>query len=333
MKSTLLRIMVAALSMLFAGRLLAVEPNPSAISETNSQDLVRAYLQLQEELHATQLELEQNRTEARETARQNADALASRLQNIEQALGSQRARELEAIQSTNRVMVIVAGGFASLGFIALLLMAYFQWRTVHGLAEISAALPGMRALGPGGPLAALGPGEAQVMGESQAEKSNLRLLGAMEQLEKRIYELEHTASPPAHGSNNGPGAPSGSNGGPESAVTEPESAGEATRISLLLAKGQSMLNLDNPQAALACFDEVLNLAPEHTEALVKKGAALERLQKLDDAIQCYDRAIAADDSMTIAYLHKGGLFNRMERFKEALECYEKALQTQEKKQA
>jgi tetratricopeptide (TPR) repeat protein len=105
------------------------------------------------------------------------------------------------------------------------------------------------------------------------------------------------------------------------------------RVDLLLGKGQSMLNLDDAKAAIACFEEVLAIDPNNAEAWVRKGSALERLQQLNEAAECYDRAIAVNDSMTIAYLHKGGLFNRMERFNEALECYEKALRTQEKRHA
>jgi tetratricopeptide (TPR) repeat protein len=98
----------------------------------------------------------------------------------------------------------------------------------------------------------------------------------------------------------------------------------------LLAEGQSLLNANQPEQALQCFEAALALEPGHAEALIKKGGALERLGRLDEAITCYDRAIEADGSMTIAYLHKGGLFNRMARYDEAMQCYEKALQTQGK---
>lgn len=98
---------------------------------------------------------------------------------------------------------------------------------------------------------------------------------------------------------------------------------------MLLTQGQSRLKENDSEAALRCFNEVLSLDPNHSEALVRKGATLERLKKLNEAFECYDRAIAVDDTMTIAYLHKGGLCNRLERFKEALECYEKALRTQD----
>jgi tetratricopeptide (TPR) repeat protein len=156
----------------------------------------------------------------------------------------------------------------------------------------------------------------------------------MEQLEKRIHELEHVPHPivkanPEENASAGNGdslrlSPAGGVPGAEGSGDN-----EERRVSVLLGKGQSMLNLDQAEAALACFDEVLALAPNHSEAFVKKGLALERLQKLDEAIECYDRAIATDSSLTIAYLHKGGLCNRLERFSEALDCYDKALRAQE----
>ena len=50
--------------------------------------------------------------------------------------------------------------------------------------------------GSGPPLAALGAGDAHLVTVGPAEQSNQRLLGALEQLEKRIHQLEHTAHPP-----------------------------------------------------------------------------------------------------------------------------------------
>jgi tetratricopeptide (TPR) repeat protein len=102
------------------------------------------------------------------------------------------------------------------------------------------------------------------------------------------------------------------------------------RVSVILGKGQTLLNLGQAENALVCFDEVLELEPEHAEALVKKGTALERLRRWDEALQCYDHAIASDSGMTLAYLYKGGVFNQLERFSEALECYEQALRTQQR---
>jgi tetratricopeptide (TPR) repeat protein len=256
------------------------------------------------------------------------------LQAIEQTLAVQQTQELEAMRSSNQVMLVVAGLFAVFGLLTLLFMAYFQWRTINRLAEISAALPLAHALGSGSPVGALNPGDTSEVTVGPAERSSRRLLGALEQLEKRIHQLEHTPNPSPHENASPAQAAAASatsaNGGPlPEATANATAAPDAARISMLLGKGQSHLNLDQAEEALACFDQVLTLDANHPEALVKKGAALEWLRKLDEAIVCYDRAIAADSSMTVAYLYKGGLFNRMERFGEALECYEKALRTQE----
>jgi tetratricopeptide (TPR) repeat protein len=311
----------------------AVPPEPvGKADETNTQDMLRAYLQVQEQLHATQLSMERSRKEADAAAAETARVFAGRLQAIEQTLGMQRKAELEAMQNSNKTMLVIAGLFALLGFLAMLLMAYFQWRTISRLAEISAALPVTHVLGPGSPLAALGVGDSPRVAVGPAQQSGQQLLGALEQLEKRIHQLEHTPIP-THESAPPPQAaatPVSPNGGPGgTATSDMAAAPEAARIGMLLGKGQSLLNLDQAEEALACFDQALALVPNHAEALVKKGTALERLRKLDEAIACYDQAIAADGSLTVAYLYKGGLFNRMERFGEALECYEKALHTQE----
>ncbi len=312
-------------------------PVPTATTnQTDSLETLRSYLQLQEQLHATELAIERNRLEAQQASARNAEALAARLQGIEHALAAQRARELEAMQSSNRVMLIVAGTFAAIGLLAVLLMAYFQWRAVSRLAEISAALPVGQALAGAPPLRLLGAGDAPLVSVSPAEQSKTLLLGAIDRLEKRIHDLEHTAHPPPNEApparDDAKPAPSPSNG--EAAAPPADAAAAAAaRLTLLLGKGQSLLNLDQAQEALTCFEEALALSPNHAEALVKKGTALERLRKLDEAIACYDQAIAADNSMTMAYLCKGGLCNRLERFSEALECYERALRTQEKPRA
>jgi len=308
---------------------------PDAAGETNAQETLRAYLQLQEQLRVTRLAIEHDRLEAEAASARSAEALASRLQAIEQSLASQRAQELEVLQSSNRLMLVVAATLAGAGLLTILLMAYSHWRTLNRLAEIAGALPAGTAIRVGPALPALDSGERGLVAASPAEQSNLRLLDAVERLEKRLLELEHTAGPQwseAARANNGlKGIPVESSVDGTAPPEEAAVVTDAGRITSLLGKGESLLNLDKAEAALACFDEALALAPNHTEALVKKGTVLERLRKLDEAIECYDRAIAADRSMTIAYLYKGGLFNRMARFSEALECYEQALRTQERR--
>jgi tetratricopeptide (TPR) repeat protein len=288
--------------------------------EANPHDTPRAYLQIQEQLHATLLAIERNRKEADAAAEQNAKLIADRLQGIEQAPTLQRAQDLEAIQSSNPAMLFAVGLFAALGLLALLFLAYFQWRLINRLAEAPAASPVPPSFASGSPAGSLAARDTLAVSVGAVEQSSQRLLAALEQLEKRINQLEHTPDPPPKSPSRPQAAPA-----PAPAAVAPDDV----RIAMFLGKGQSLLSLEQPEEALACFDHVLALDPTHAEALVKKGAALERLRMLDEAIACYDQAIAADRSMTMAYLYKGGLLNRTERFSEALECYEQALRTRE----
>src|SRR6266576_1161090 len=167
---------------------------PAARTEdaTSTADALRSYLHLQEQLQAAQLALERNRQESETLAARNAEAIAARLQLIEQAMSSQRARDQETVQSANRLLLIVAGSFAGVGFMAMLLTAYVQWRAVNRLAEFMALLPvaGLTAL------PAPATTETQLVSAGVAGQSSARLFGALTRLEKRILELEHTAHTP-----------------------------------------------------------------------------------------------------------------------------------------
>lgn len=246
-------------------------------------------------------------------AGRNAGDMAALIELLEANLAAQRA----GAERANRLSLLAVGTFGTVGLIVILLTGWFQWRAINRLSRLS-AVPALPALVPGG-----GP----VWASRVVEQSNARLLDILERLQQRVIELEQAARAPL-GEKSATAA-----GGP--GVTRAENGTESARREIshpaeLLARGQSWLNAEEPDKALACFDQILALEPRHAEALVKKGSALEKLRRLDEAIECYDRAIEADHALTIAYLHKGGLFNRLERYNEALACYEQALHTQEK---
>jgi tetratricopeptide (TPR) repeat protein len=315
---------------------------PPVAAKTVSEDAeearraMQAYLQLQEQLHATQLAVQQAREDAEATARRNNETTTERLKLIEQSLALQRQQEVHSLQSAQRLILSVAGAFATVAMLALLGAGWLQLRAMNRLAEVAASLSTGAALRHAREPAALLPGETMAVAGHEPEISNARLLGVIDRLEKRIHELENatrrptvlTKAPEVNGNKQGVVAVAF----PGAAGREPQpAAGEGSDpVALLLGKGQALLNLDQPEKALVCFEEILKLEPDHAEALVKKGTALERLKKLEEAIECYDRAIAANRSLTVAYLCKGGACNQLERFDEALACYEQALRTQEK---
>jgi tetratricopeptide (TPR) repeat protein len=319
MNATLLRnLSVIFVCSVLGTRLPAAETNALTPSDTPAvtvQTQLNGYLQIQEQLHDTQLTIERNRLQAEAAARRSADDMAARIEALQQLVANQRTGEMEIMQKMQQFMLMLAGVFGTVGLLVVLLMAYLQWRTIARLVELSSLRPAEFGLGSGTVSAGLPAG-------GSVAQSNARLFGMVDQLEKRILELKQAARAPL------PAAP------PAVAETNGETklAGDRDEcVANLLAEGQSLLVANKPQEALECFDVALGLNPENADALVKKGGALEKLGQLDEAITCYDHAITADGGMTIAYLHKGGLFNRMARYDEALHCYEQALRTQEKK--
>jgi tetratricopeptide (TPR) repeat protein len=289
---------------------------PNAVATALPPDAANSLLQIQQQLHDAQLAIEQTRQLFQAETRRSSEDLTARIDSLQQIIAAQRQSEIEAVQKSQQMILILGVCFGAAGLGVLLLMAYMQWRAVTRLAELISLRHAEYALDRDRVSPALAAG-------ATVEQSNARLFAMVEHLEKRILELKQVARAPLAETTTA--TLKEANGAPKTASDRDEC------VANLVAEGQSLLAANEPQKALECFETALGLHPRHAEALVKKGGTLEKLGRLDEAIGCYDQAIAADEGMTIAYLHKGGLFNRLSRYDEALQCYERALQTQEKK--
>lgn len=309
--------------------------NAVVLSMTNDPAVVerqlRHYLKLQEQLHATLLAIEQARLESSLEARTNAELLATRIEQLERALAQQREQQLQASKESGNLALWIGGGIVAIGLVALAFSMFFQTRGVNRLAQVADDFQRDRALL--GPLA-IGGGSSERLLLGPGGSGNTRtLLTTIERLERRVEELEGTASAeeaeerptPVNVIEATPSVSSDrkSRNGRRSAESRP-----ADQVSVLLGKGNVLLSLGKPDEALACFDQAVAASPNRAEAHLRRGMALERLRKLDEAVAAYDRAITLNKSLTQAYLSKGGIYNQQERFNEALECYEQALKTE-----
>jgi tetratricopeptide (TPR) repeat protein len=306
------------------------QANNSGLNETDArkvetalitnQDSQRSLLEIQEQLHNTQLAIEKSRRDTESTVASNSQLLEARLARMD----AERLDALRDIQHSDKLILTAAGIFIFVGFLVLLTSAALQVVTIRRISAAAAQLGGQT-------VQHLSLGDGQLISSQALEQSNTRFLAMIERLEKRMGEMETGKQLTAD-----TGAFSGTNGnGNGHSLLENGSASTsntASQIRTLLGKGQTLLKLDKPDDALDCLDELLSIDPGNQEALIKKGAALERLQRLPEAIACYDKVISMDSSMTIAYLYKGAVFNRMERYSEALECYELALKSRQKKE-
>jgi tetratricopeptide (TPR) repeat protein len=286
---------IAIAAALFATPVRA-QTNFTAI--TNSDAVVNGYLQIQEQLHATQMAIAEIQAAAADDARRNTDAIAARLESLEQSVAAQRNADAETARRTQQLTLLLAGGFGLAGLGIMALMFYFQWRAFTKIAEISeqqnAALANAGAVH-----------QLAAPGREAVATSNSRLLDMVGQLERKIIELENGSSLLA-----------------EAVGAKPLD---------LLVEGQTLLDAGQPHKALEVFDRLLAAHPDHAETLVKKSTALEKLGRLPAALDACNRAIARDGGFTLAFLQKGGLLNKLNRHDEALDCFEQGLLVQQKK--
>lgn len=300
-------------------------PQPAPPPAVDWEPIVQAMQLMIDQQKVALQAMEQAREDSIQNSQRNSAAMEGKLTKLEDALAAQRTHEAETINRMNRLVVGVAAGFAGIGFVVMVLTAWFFMRTMNKVAEINAEIQSQ--------LLALPHSQPHLVGEGGGANTpgNQRLLGALEQLERRIRELEHSGA-----SATSAGSTTTFDGGDPSLGVEAELVdleSEATdgspSVGALMAKGQTMLNLDDAEQALECFDAVLKQDPKNADALLKKGTALERLRRMQEALDAYDAALQQDDSLTMAYLAKGGICNRMERYAEALDCYERALRVQQ----
>jgi tetratricopeptide (TPR) repeat protein len=301
--------------LLVAGRVFAADATPTnPVTKDDailSQQVINAYKSVQEQQEATMRAVQQAREEAAANARKQTEALEARLQRLEQTVNDtaaeQRDRDGSSRRESRRFTLIMFGISAGAAVLAVLVIVAM----LRAVVRRPAVMPVQPM-----PVGGLTGGETGLAALNPAQESNARLRASLERLEQRLGELETSAQLPA--------SPTA-----EAATLSQQVEQISSRVALLLGKGEALLNLQQVDTALACYDEVIALDPTNAEAFVKKGAALEKLGQLDDAIVCYDKAIALDTSMTMAYLCKGGVFNRLERHAEAVQCYEQALRAQQ----
>jgi tetratricopeptide (TPR) repeat protein len=300
--------------------------NTNAVAGADSELQLRTYLKLQEQLHVTLQAIEQARHESSQESRTNAEALAQRLESLEQSLAKQREEHWQNAQHSSRSMLILAGCVIGLGLIGLVFTAVFQSHGMTRLAEIATTIAQDRPFG-AAPLPALGAGQHLLLGQGNANTGSAlqrNLLATVERLQERIQELEKTAQ------SDGPEL---SGPGGEGRLTPARNGGAQARpadhAAALVGKAQVLLSLNKVEEALACYDEALAEAPD-AETYLRRGQALEKLQRYEAALASYDEALTLNRGLTQAYLCKGAVFNQQERYSEALACYEMALRTETK---
>jgi tetratricopeptide (TPR) repeat protein len=334
----------------------ATAKRPVTPVELSQADLLKAYLQMKEELHATQLAVANTRLEAEAAARTQTQALTEKIEAMKISFETERDRQRMEWQQAeterswqraeaeefNRLVFWIGGVFGAVGLLAVLATPFLQWRALNRFVEVNAQR--LQLAGPANHAAGLTLPAGSSPADQAVESSNQRLLSVIDRMERRILELEETTGPATGGAQaqlqqapaslpNIAQASAVVGGGSAKTTAEKPArlAGgeQGNPIAVLLGKGMLLLELQKPREAMACYDEILRTEPTNAEALVRKGSALEQLHRDEEALECYDAAIRADRRKTLAYLYKGAVCNRLSRFEESVESYEQALKVEQ----
>src|SRR5262245_60514546 len=89
------------------------------------------------ELRAAQEAIEQLRREIESSATRNAEAISAGLGLIEPTLARMHERQMEAVQSSNRTILIVAGVFAAVGFVGLIFISLILVRAIGRFSDMA----------------------------------------------------------------------------------------------------------------------------------------------------------------------------------------------------
>src|SRR5712675_3425893 len=126
------------LTLLFTGLLVCVtgwaETNAAPTEEQLA--LQRNLVTLQEQQQATLHAVEQARQDADAAAKRNAEAVETRLRQIQDDVNQQRTREVESLQTAHRYTLTVVGIVAGLGFVGILIVALLLLRSMSRRAVL-----------------------------------------------------------------------------------------------------------------------------------------------------------------------------------------------------
>ena len=106
-------------------------------------------------------------------------------------------------------------------------------------------------------------------------------------------------------------------------LTTPHSELEAWE---LYNKAFSLSSLGHIEEAIRCYERVLELEPDNSDALNNMGVCYRKLGRLQDALDCYERAAKANRFDAAAWGNKGNCLYSMGRYTEAIVSLNKAIE-------
>src|SRR5262249_33060652 len=94
---------------------------------------------------------------------------------------------------------------------------------------------------------------------------------------------------------------------------------------MLYNRGNALFALRRYAQALASYDRVLAMRPDHIRNVNNRGNALQKLQRHAEALASYEAALGIRRDDVDALVNRGNALLQLERHAEALESYDEAV--------
>ena len=104
-------------------------------------------------------------------------------------------------------------------------------------------------------------------------------------------------------------------------------------IDALNNKGLILWENRKYKLAIEQFDRVLDLDPDNQDVIINIAASLNRLGKKENALQMYDELLARDNTNSDAWSNKGVILFQLKHFSEAENCFRMAVENDSKDEA
>ena len=204
-------------------------------------DLIRQDTQAHLQRYATAVDRIRKDTDA--SLKRFTTEVDGKLDRLNRSVASERERDLQTLHNSNRFALTTASIIVALLLVEILCLAWISGRAVNRLATRMSTWIDEQSSFPGA-TAVVGIHAAHPLTGNLAEESSLRLQNAIERVEQRLLDLEHTTSrfqttlapsPTAHVS-------IASSPQFRSSMT-PAKPGKASGVSLTVGQGESLIFL------------------------------------------------------------------------------------------
>lgn len=111
----------------------------------------------------------------------------------------------------------------------------------------------------------------------------------------------------------------------EAPQVKPKSIAKPVAEGDLYLLGMEHLAAKKFEAALDCFNRLLQEKPKHLDAYCQKGNVLFELKRFDQALAAFEKAIHIEPQASAAYISLGISLHALGRYEEAINFYQKAL--------